>query len=106
MQEYPVKRGMTTDLGTRMVDALKECFGTEVRQAGDHYQISYGALKLLDVSTGKTGKTLIVYTESYTDASDEVILDTNRRFRRYLDTATGYSTKERVKKAKTVEKGA
>jgi hypothetical protein len=95
---------MTTDLGTRMVDALQECFGAEVRQAGNHYQVSYGALKLLDVSIGKTGKTLIVYTESYTDASDEVILDTNRRFRRYLDTATGYSTKERVKKAKTVEK--
>jgi hypothetical protein len=95
---------MTKDLGTRMVDALQECFGAEVRKAGDHYQISYGALKLLDVSIGKTGKTMIVSTESYTDASDEVILDTNRRFRRYLDIATGYSTKERVKKAKTVEK--
>jgi hypothetical protein len=95
---------MTQDLGTRMVDALQECFGAEVRQAGDHYQISYGALKLLDVSIGKTGKTMIVYTESNTDAGDEVILDTNRRFRRYLDITTGYSTKERVKKAKTVEK--
>ncbi len=95
---------MTSDLGSRMVDALRECFGVEVRQTGDHYQISYGALKLLDVSVGKTGRTLVVHTESNTDASDEMILDTNRRFRRYLDSATGYSTKERVKKAKTVEK--
>ncbi len=104
MQEYPVKRGLTKDLGPRMVDALRECFGAEIREVGDHYQISYGALKLLDVSIGKTGKTLIVQTESETDASDDVILDTNRRFRRYLDIATGYSTKERVKKAKTIEK--
>jgi hypothetical protein len=104
MQEYPVKRGLTQDLGTRMVDALNECFGAEVRQAGNHYQISYGALKLLDVSIGKTGKTLIVHTESNTDASDEVILDTNRKFRRYLDIATGYSTKERLKKAKSIGK--
>ncbi|NYT20381.1 MAG: hypothetical protein GKC07_01095 [Methanomicrobiales archaeon] len=104
MQEYPVKRGLTKDLGSRMVDALRECFGVEVREVGDHYQISYGALRLLDVSTGKTGKTLIVHTESNTAASDDVILDTNRRFRRYLDSVTGFSTKERVKKAKTVEK--
>ena len=60
MQEYPVKRGLTRDLDVRMVDALKECFGTEVQKAGDHYQISYGALHLLDVSLGKGGKTLVV----------------------------------------------
>jgi len=103
MQEYPVKRGLTKDLSTRMVDALQECFGTDVHIAGDHYQISYGALKLLDVSVGTGGKTLVVHTESNKDAADEVIIDTNRRFRRYLDTATGYSTKERVKRSKSIE---
>lgn len=103
MQEYPVKRGLTKDLSIRMVDALKECFGTNVNKAGDHYQISYGALQLLDVSMGKDGKTLVVHTESNKDAADEVIIDTNRRFRRFLDAATGYSTRERVKKAKSVE---
>ena len=103
MQEYPVKRGLTKDLNTRMVDALQECFRTDVHIAGDHYQISYGALKLLDVSVGTGGKTLVVHTESNKDAADEVIIDTNRRFRRYLDTATGYSTKERVKRSKSIE---
>ena len=103
MQEYPVKRGLTKDLSTRMVDVMRECFGRDVHKAGEHYQISYGALKLLDVSMGKGGKTLVVYTESNKDAADEVIIDTNRRFRRYLDAATGYSTRERVKKAKSVE---
>jgi hypothetical protein len=103
MKEYPVKRGLAKDLSTRMVDALRECFGTDVHKIGDHYQISYGALKLLDISIGKEGKTLVVHTESNKDATDEVIIDTNRRFRRYLDAATGYSTKERVKKAKSVE---
>ncbi len=96
---------MTSDLGSRMVDALRECFDAEIRTTGDHHQISYGALKLLDVSVGKTGKTLIVHTESDAGSSDEVILDTNRRFRRYLDITTGYSTKERLKKAKKVGEG-
>jgi hypothetical protein len=103
MQEYQVKRGFSKDLNTTMVEGLKQCFGTEVKKLGDHYQISYGALKLLEVTTGEGGKTVMVRTESDKEASDEVILDTNRRFRKYLDFVTGYSTKERVKKVKSVE---
>ena len=103
MQEYPVKRGHTKDLNTTLVEGLKQCFGTEVKQLGDHYQVSYGALTLLDVTLGEGGKTVILRTESDKNASDEVILDSNRRFRKYLDFVTGYSTKERVKKVKSVE---
>lgn len=103
MQEYQVKRGFSKDLGTTMAEALKECFDTDVKKEGDHYQISFGALRLLDVTVGKDGKTLLVHTESDQDASDAVILDTNRRFRKYLDVVTGFSTKERVKKSKSVE---
>jgi hypothetical protein len=35
---------------------------------------------------------------------DEVILDTNRRFRDYLQHVTGYTAKERAKKIQKVEK--
>ena len=103
MQEYPVKRGFTKDLNTTMAEGLKQCFSTEVKNLGDHYQISYGALKLLDVTMGEGGKTVIIRTESDKEASDEVILDTNRRFRNYLEVATGFSSKERMKKVKSVE---
>jgi hypothetical protein len=44
-----------------------------------------------------------VKTESNRDADDTVIIDTNRRFRQFLDLVTHYSTKERVKRAKSVE---
>ncbi|HUU75052.1 MAG TPA: DUF5611 family protein [Methanoregulaceae archaeon] len=104
MQEYPVKRGYTKNLEVNIVEKLKEHFGTEIQNEGGHYRISYGALKLLDVSIGDGEKSVVVDTESDTQANDEVILDTNRRFRRYLDDITGYSTKQRVKKAKTIEK--
>lgn len=103
MQEYPVKRGYTKDLKESIRVQIIECFGVEPAKSGDHLRISYGALKVLDVSVGKDGKTLVVNTESDTGASDEVILDTNRRFRKYLDAVTGFSTKERIKKAKSVE---
>ncbi len=103
MQEYPVKRGFTKDLQERMVQALKDCFETEPVKSGDHYQISFGALKLLDVTVGGGGKTLVVRTESDLSATDAIILDTNKRFRKYLDIVTQYPTKERVKRSKSVE---
>jgi hypothetical protein len=103
MQEYPVKRGFSKNLPVTMVEQLRECFETEPNQKDGHYQIRFGALKVLDASLGADGKSVIIMTESDLTVSDEVILDTNRRFRKYLDAVTGYSTKERVKKAKTVE---
>ena len=103
MQQYPVKRGFSKDLEADIVKSLNVCFGVEPKHDQGHYTIRYGALKLLDVSVGSDGKSVIVNTESDTSVSDEEILDTNRRFRRYLDLVTGFSTKERVKKSKTVE---
>ena len=80
-----------------------ECFGIEPKNKDGHYQISYGALKVLDASLGAEGKSVIIRTESDLTVSDEAILDTNRRFRLYIEAVTGYTSKERAKKAKTVE---
>jgi hypothetical protein len=102
MQEYPVKRGFTKDLDTRMVEALKECFGMEPEKSGDHFRIRYGALQMLDIKAGSGGKTLIVHTESDNNAADDIIMETNRRFRTYLEIVTGFSSKERLKRAKSV----
>lgn len=101
MQEYPVKRGLTSDLEERAVAQLKICFGKEPEKTGKGYRIQFGALKRLDVMMGAGNKTVIIDTESDTATSDDIILDTNRRFRTYLDAVTGFSTKERVKRAKS-----
>ena len=102
MQEYPIKRGLTKDLEIRIVVELKNCFGVDPEKTAKGYRIKSGALKRLDVSVGTGGKSVIIDTESDISASDEVILDTNRRFRKYLDAITGFSTKERVKRVKSV----
>lgn len=39
-------------------------------------------------------------TEANKGANDEVIMDTNKRYRVFLEEATGYTAKERLKKAK------
>ena len=105
MQEYPIKRTHIKALSENMVEKLKEHFGLAPAESDGFYQIRYGAIASMRVKAGDGGKTILVETESCTGIEDEtVIIDTNRRFRRYLDDVTGYSTKERVKKAKTVEK--
>jgi hypothetical protein len=101
MQEYPVKRGMTKDIDARIVAELKNCFGANPEKTEKGYRITWGALKRL-VYEGKDKKSVIIDTESDISASDEVILDTNKRFRKYLDAITGFSTKERVKRVKSV----
>jgi hypothetical protein len=101
MQEYPIKRGLTKDLEARVVTELKNCFGTEPEKTAKGYRIRAGALKRLDVTIGTGSKSIIIDTESDITAPDDVIIDTNRRFRRYLDSVTGFSTKERVKRAKS-----
>ncbi|MCX6697753.1 MAG: DUF5611 family protein [Methanoregula sp.] len=101
MQEYPIKRGLTKDLGTRLPAELKNCFGLDPVKTAKGYTIKFGALKRLEVTVGTGEKSIIVDTESDVSAADVVIIDTNKRFRKFLDAATGFSTKERVKRAKT-----
>lgn len=83
-----------------MSAALKDIFGTEPRQSNGKYEISYGALERLTVWECGDGKSLCVESVSRTEVPDTVILDTNRRFREYLERVTGYTAKERVKMAK------
>jgi len=103
MQEYPIKRGLTKDLDARIVTELRNAFGVEPEKTLKGYRIRAGALIRLDVMISPDGKSVVIDTESDINASDAVILDTNKRYRRYLDAVTGFSTKERVKRAKSVE---
>ncbi len=97
MQEYRVKRDHIKDLSLNMGKELQDIFGVAPRVSEGVYEISFGALKRLRVSAGKSGKTILVETESDSAASDEAILETNRRFRKYLERVTGYTAKERIR---------
>jgi hypothetical protein len=100
MQEYQVKRGHTKDLAGEVEKAFAEIFGVRPEKAERVYAISYGALSRMEVRIGEGGKTVAVQTVSWKDADEAAILDTNRRFRTFLDRVTGFSSKERVKRAK------
>jgi hypothetical protein len=100
MQEYLVKRGHTKDLGGTVEASFVEGFGVRPEKGGGTYAISYGALSRMEVRIGEGGKTVTVNTISRKDADEATILDTNRRFRTFLDRVTGFTSKERVKRAK------
>jgi hypothetical protein len=107
MQEYEVKRGMTKDLHDRIVTGFVDIFGIEPKTEGKHCSISYGSMSRLEIWAGEKNKTVMIDTDTDEEVlsmpdveADAIILDTNKRFRRYLDLVTGFSTKERIKRAK------
>jgi hypothetical protein len=95
--EYTLKRGYKPELD-RIRSALEEEFPVEIRQADGKLSLSYGALKSIVV--GIEGKKLSVVTESDASVGDSAILDTNKRFRNFLEKATGYTAKQRLEMAK------
>ena len=98
MQEYKLKRGFKADMD-RIYECLTESFPGEIRKEDDKYVTSYGILSSLTVWI--EGKKLAVDTVSDTSVTDdELILDSNKRFRDFLFAATGYTAKERLKQAK------
>jgi hypothetical protein len=100
MQEFQVKRGHTKDLAGDVEKAFTEGFGVRPEREGETFAISFGALSRMEVRIGEGGKSVIVNTVSRKDADEATILDTNRRFRTFLDRVTGFTSKERVKRAK------
>ncbi len=98
MKEYKLKRGSTPDMD-RIHECLTESFPSEVTKEDGKFVTSYGVLSSLTVWL--EGKKLAVDTVSDTTLTDdELILDSNKRFRDFLLKATGYTAKERLKQAK------
>jgi len=101
--EYTLKRGFRPELD-RINEALQGEFPTDISREGDRLLLSYGALK--SITVWLDGKKLNVVTESNPEADDAEIMDTNRRFRDFLEKATGYTAKQRLQMAKKeVQKG-
>jgi hypothetical protein len=101
IQEFPFKRGFKKGAHERIVEALKACFGADINVSDEEYVLSYGALRKLTI---RVSDTLIVETESMKDVSDALMIDTNARFRCFLEKATGYTAKQRAKKAQEAVK--
>ncbi len=97
MKQYSLKRGFSPDR-ERILAVLKECFPVKVEDKEGKYQISYGALSEMHVWIAE--KKLCVDTKSNLGADSAAVLETNKRFRDFLEKATGYTAKQRLEMAK------
>ncbi|WP_174589985.1 DUF5611 family protein [Methanocella conradii] len=103
ISEYTFKRGYRPD-SERIRGILEEVFETKPVESDGKMVISYGAIK--EMKAWVQDKKLYVETVSDLSVKDEkLILDTNKRFRDFLEEATGYTAKERLKMAKKAVSG-
>ncbi|AFD01043.1 Uncharacterized protein conserved in archaea [Methanocella conradii HZ254] len=103
ISEYTFKRGYRPD-SERIRNILEEVFGARPVESDGKMVISYGAIK--EMKAWVQDKKLYVETVSDLSVKDEkLILDTNKRFRDFLEEATGYTAKERLKMAKKAVSG-
>jgi hypothetical protein len=82
----------------RIKEVLQDSFQVPVNEEGGKLIVSYGALQRVEASI--VDKKLLVDTTPNPNVPDEEILETNKRFRKFLDDATGYTAKQRVSKSK------
>ncbi len=95
--DYPFKRGFKPDI-ERIRKALEEEFPADIKEENGKLTLSYGAMR--SIAVWIENKRLNVITESIANAGDNSILDTNKRFRNFLEKATGYTAKQRLEMAK------
>lgn len=102
MRSYELRRGHGKNLeGDRLRAIAQETFGTGAME-GDKVVVSFGAIDKLTAWTD--GKQLFVEMAMRAGVPDDVASDTIARNNRFLEAATGYSAKERSKRAQKAAK--
>jgi hypothetical protein len=103
ISEYNFKRGFKPE-SERVRNVMEEIFEIKPTESDGKLTLTYGAIK--ELKTWVQDKKLHVETLSDKSVNDEkLILDTNKRFRDFLEEATGYTAKERLKMAKKAVSG-
>ncbi len=102
MRAYELRRGQGKNLeGGKLRELAQECFGSATDE-GERVVVSFGAIEKLAAWTD--GKQLFVEMTMKSGVPDEVASDTITRNNRFLEAATGYSAKERSKRAQKAAK--
>ncbi len=102
MRAYVLRRGHGKNLeGGKLLGIAQECFGSAMGE-GERVVVTFGAIEKLAAWTD--GKQLYVEMTMKSGVPDAVASDTIARNNRFLEAATGYSAKERSKRAQKAAK--
>lgn len=103
MQEYEIRRGFQGNIEPeKLKTTMQELFGN-VKEEDGKLVSSFGALKEIHVWPSK--KAVAVDTKMDPTVSDDVAQSTIKAYNIFLERVTGYSAKERGKRAQKKAKG-
>jgi len=104
MVEYDVKKGWFKNIeGDLLREMMKEVFGN-VSQKGDALVSSYGVLESITVKVIGKDKLEVVTSSKEGKMADEDILDSKRKLNVFVEKATGFDAKARMKRAQAKAK--
>jgi len=103
VQKYPVRATQRKNLSLpALEELLRSCFG-EAHTEGDLVVAAYGAISRIAVRP--EGRELSVDPTMNPQVAEEVARETIRRYNEFLETATGFSAKERAKRLRKSPSG-
>ena len=105
MSDYEVRRGHQENIAPEKLRThMEDVFGN-VDQSGDRYVSSFGALK--EIRAWQGGKNVLcIETEMDPSVDDETAQKTIKAYNVFLERTTGFTAKERSKRAqKKAKKG-
>ncbi len=97
MQEYEVRRGHQENVQPEKLKEHMQRFFGSVQEREGKLVASFGALK--EISVWPSGKNLNVDTQMDKNVTDDVAQDTIKAYNSFLEAATGYTAKERGRRA-------
>lgn len=102
MTDFDIKRGCYKNVeGDGLENIMREVFGN-VKKEGDLFVSSYGLMEKIEVKV--PSKTVLqMRTQNRADvsgASEEEVLDSKRKLNDFLLKTTGFTPKDRLKRAK------
>jgi len=96
LQAFEIKRGLGKSLeGDGLFRIAKEVFGNAEKK-GEKVVVTFGALAPLEAEYN--GKELLISTTMKKDVDAETASNTIKMYNKFLENATGYTSKERAKK--------
>lgn len=105
--DYDVKRGHSKNVeGKALSDLMKEVFGN-VAQEGDLCVSSFGVMSRIEAKLVSKDNLYVATVSKPADGlTDQEILDSKRKLNVFLEKATGFDAKARMKRAQEkVKKG-
>ena len=104
MVEYDVKKGWFKNIeGDLLEKMMKETFGNVAKKGGALVS-SYGVLESITVKIVGKDKLDVVTSNKEGAMSDADILDSKRTLNKFVEKATGFDTKARMKRAQAKAK--